>query len=163
SSSAASKLGSWSRSKRSSCLRTAGHGPLPGWVSTPTDERSTTLPSTISNRHSLNQDSSICSVSWPYLGGHMRRLDFITLRSGVAARGARHGMTQIRGRGDGYGLREAPLRPQRAAHALGRERQLAQTHAGQRRNRVADGRRDEWNAVLAGAGRRVVGGEHPRL
>src|SRR5262249_39253964 len=51
----------------------------------------------------------------------------------------------------------SPLSPQRAANALGRERQLAQPHAGQRRDGVADRAGDERQPILAGASRRIVG------
>jgi hypothetical protein len=50
-----------------------------------------------------------------------------------------------------------PLRPQRPAHALRRERKLVQAHARQRRDGVADRARHHRHAVFPGAGRRVVG------
>src|SRR5262249_31080710 len=52
---------------------------------------------------------------------------------------------------------DVSLRPQRAAHALGRERQLAKPHAGQRGDGVADRAGDERQPILAGASRRIVG------
>src|SRR5262249_25072737 len=52
------------------------------------------------------------------------------------------------------------LRTERAAHAIGRKRQLAQPHSGECRDRVADRAGEDRQAVLAGAGRRVVGRHH---
>src|SRR5215470_15784364 len=56
-----------------------------------------------------------------------------------------------------FDLPNAHLSPQRAAHALRGERQLAQPHTGERCDGVADRAGDERQPVLAGSGRRIVG------